>query len=327
MKAEALNKLSRSIHKVGFKFKKHSPEILTGAGIVCVVASTVMACKATTKLSTILDETNEQTDQIHGYVEKNGYSEKYSEKDEKKDLAIVYTKSAMNVAKLYGPSVLVGVLGVTSILAGNNILRKRNVALTAAYTAVDNGFKKYRERVVERFGEAVDRELKNNARKEEIEVVETDENGETNTVKKTAYVVNPSDISEYARFFEEYTVDDKGNRIKNTYWTSNNEYNLMFLKKAESFANDKLRINGYLFLNEVYEMLGIPKTKAGQVVGWVYDEKNPVGDNYVDFGLYKDNLSYSDFVNGYDPAILLDFNVDGNIWKLMDDNGSFRSKR
>lgn len=327
MKAEALNKLSRSIHRIGFKFKKHSPEILTGAGIVCVVASTVMACKATTKLSTILDETKEQANQIHGYVEKNGYSEKYSENDEKKDLAIVYTKSGVNIAKLYGPSVLVGVLGVTSILAGNNILRKRNVALTAAYTAVDNGFKKYRERVVERFGEAVDRELKNNARKEEVEVIETDENGEEKVVKKAAYVVSPSDISEYARFFEEYTVDDKGNKIKNTYWTSNNEYNLMFLKKAESFANDKLRINGYLFLNEVYEMLGIPKTKAGQVVGWVYDENNPVGDNYVDFGLYKDNLSYSDFVNGYDPAILLDFNVDGNIWKLMDDNGSFRSKR
>lgn len=327
MKTEALNKLSRSIHKIGFKFKKHSPEILTGAGIVCVVASTVMACKATTKLSAILDETKEQTDQIHGYVENNGYSEKYTENDEKKDLAIVYTKSCVNVAKLYGPSILVGVLGVTSILAGNNVLRKRNVALTAAYTAVDSSFKKYRERVVERFGEAVDRELKNNARKEEVEVVETDENGETKTVKKTAYVVNPSDISEYARFFEEYTVDDKGNRIKNTYWVSDNEYNLFFLKKAESFANDKLRINGYLFLNEVYEMLGIPKTKAGQVVGWVYDEKNPVGDNYVDFGLYKDNLSYSDFVNGYDPAILLDFNVDGNIWKLMDDNGSFRSKR
>lgn len=327
MKTEALNKLSRSIHKVGFKFKKHSPEILTGAGIVCVVASTVMACKATTKLSAILDETKEQTDQIHGYVENNGYSEKYTENDEKKDLAIVYTKSCVNVAKLYGPSILIGVLGVTSILAGNNVLRKRNVALTAAYTAVDSSFKKYRERVIERFGEAVDRELKNNARKEEREFIEKDENGEERVVKKQRYVVNPSDISEYARFFEEYTVDDKGNRIKNAYWVSDNEYNLFFLKKAESFANDKLRINGYLFLNEVYEMLGIPKTKAGQVVGWVYDEKNPVGDNYVDFGLYKDNLSYSDFVNGYDPAILLDFNVDGNIWKLMDDNGSFRSKR
>jgi hypothetical protein len=327
MKAEALNKLSRSIHKVGFKLKKHSPEILTGAGIVCVVASTVMACKATTKLSQVLEEAKEQADQIHGYVKKNGYSEKYSENDEKKDLAIVYTKSGMNIAKLYGPSVLVGVLGVTSILAGNNILKKRNVALTAAYTAVDNSFKKYRERVAERFGENIDRELKNNVIKKEVEVGEVDENGEVKKVKTTAYMVNPSDISEYARFFEEYTVDDRGNRIKNTYWTSNNEYNLMFLKKAESFANDKLRTHGYLFLNDVYEMLGIPKSKAGQVVGWVYDEKNPVGDNYVDFGLYKDNLSYSDFVNGYDPAILLDFNVDGNIWKLMDDNCDFRSKR
>lgn len=327
MKSETLNKLSRSIHKVGFKFKKHTPEILTGAGVVCVVASTVMACKATTKLSTILDETKEQADQIHGYVEQNGYSEKYTETDEKKDLAIVYTKSGLNIAKLYGPSVVIGALGITSILAGNHILKKRNVALTAAYAAVDSSFKKYRNRVVERFGEAVDRELKNGLRKEEREFVEKDENGEEKVVKKATYVVNPSDISEYARFFEEYTVDDKGNKIKNTYWTSNNEYNLMFLKKAESFANDKLRIEGSLFLNDVYEMLGIPKTKAGQVVGWVYDEKHPVGDNYVDFGLYKDNLSYSDFVNGYDPAILLDFNVDGNIWKLMDDNGSFRSKR
>ena len=327
MKAEALNKLSRSIHKVGFKFKKHSPEILTGAGIVCVVASTVMACKATTKLSTILDETKEQADQIHNYVENNGYSEKYTENDEKKDLAIVYAKSCVNVAKLYGPSVIVGALGVTSILAGNHILKKRNVALTAAYAAVDSSFKKYRNRVVERFGEAVDRELKNGVRKEEREFIEKDENGEEQVVKKQTYVVNPSDISEYARFFEEYTVDDKGNRIKNTYWVSDNEYNLFFLKKAESFANDKLRTNGYLFLNDVYEMLGIPKTKAGQVVGWVYNEKNPVGDNYVDFGLYKDNLSYSDFVNGYDPAILLDFNVDGNIWKLMDDNCNFLSKR
>ena len=244
MKSETLNKLSRSIHKVGFKLKKHSPEILTGAGIVCVVASTVMACKATTKLSTILDETKEQADQIHGYVEQNGYSEKYTETDEKKDLAIVYTKSGLNIAKLYGPSVVIGALGITSILAGNHILKKRNVALTAAYAAVDSSFKKYRNRVVERFGEAVDRELKNGLRKEEREFVEKDENGEEKVVKKATYVVNPSDISEYARFFEEYTVDSKGNKIKNTCWTTNNEYNLMFLKKAESFANDKLRING-----------------------------------------------------------------------------------
>ena len=92
----------------------------------------------------------------------------------------------------------------------------------------------------------------------------------------------------------------------------------MFLKKAESFANDKLRINGYLFLNEVYEMLGIPKTKAGQVVGWVYDEKNASGDNFVDFGIFDiNNPKARDFVNGYERVIILDFNVDGVILDLI----------
>ena len=72
-----------------------------------------------------------------------------------------------------------------------------------------------------------------------------------------------------------------------------------------------------MLFRSVYEMLGLPRTKAGQVVGWIYDKDKPVGDNYVDFGLYADNLSYSDFANGLDPAILLDFNVDGNIWEMM----------
>ena len=129
--------------------------------------------------------------------------------------------------------------------------------------------------------------------------------------------MNPSDISGYARFFEKYTTDEEGNSVLNPHWEPNNEYNLMFIKAQENYANDLLKAKKRLFLNEVYEMLGLPATKAGQVVGWVYDPKNPIGDNYVDFGLYSDNLSYSDFVNGMDPAILLDFNVDGNIWELM----------
>ena len=130
-------------------------------------------------------------------------------------------------------------------------------------------------------------------------------------------MVNPSDVSGYARFFEKYTVDEDGNSILNPHWEPNNEYNIMFIKAQENYANDLLRAKKRLFLNDVYEMLGLPRTKAGQVVGWVYDKDNPVGDNYVDFGLYADNLSYSDFANGLDPAILLDFNVDGNIWEMM----------
>ena len=58
-------------------------------------------------------------------------------------------------------------------------------------------------------------------------------------------------------------------------------------------------------------MLGIPRTKAGQVVGWIFDKDNPIGDNYVDFGLL--NTQNEDFVNGYKRSVLLDFNVDGMI--------------
>lgn len=317
MKGNMTSKLTRSFNKVGYKIKKHSPEILVVAGIAGVVTSTVMACKATTKLSGILEESKEQIDQIHNYVETEGYSEKYTEEDQRKDLAIVYTQSAVKVAKLYAPAVGVGVISIASIVMSHRILTKRNVALAAAYATIDKSFKSYRNRVIERFGDQIDYELRHNIKAREIETIEKDENGNEVTTKKVEYVVNPSDISAYARFFEEYTKDDKGNSVKNDYWNNDNEYNLMFIKKIERYANDRLKIKRFLFLNEVYEMLGLPRTKEGQIVGWVYDENNEEGDNYVDFGLYKDNLSYSDFVNGFENAILLDFNVDGNVWEKM----------
>ena len=242
----------------------------------------------------------------------------YSKEDARKDTTIVYVQTGIKLAKLYAPAVAMGALSLTSILASNNILKKRNVAIAAAYTAVDKSFKDYRARVIERFGQEVDKELRYNLKAEKTtETVVDEETGEKKKVKKTNFVVNPSDISGYARFFEKYTIDEEGNGVLNPHWEPNNEYNLMFIKAQENFANDLLKAKKRLFLNEVYEMLGLPVTKAGQVVGWVYDPENPIGDNYVDFGLYKDNLNYSDFANGMDPAILLDFNVDGNIWELM----------
>ena len=80
-------------------------------------------------------------------------------------------------------------------------------------------------------------------------------------------------------------------------------------------------------MNEVYDMLGIPRTKAGQIVGWIYDEECPNGDNVIDFGIYESNKATRDFVNGYERTILLDFNVDGPIldkfWMLgLDKFGS-----
>lgn len=130
------------------------------------------------------------------------------------------------------------------------------------------------------------------------EVINITEN--TKTKKETK-----GTVSEYARFFDASCMR----------WTKDSEFNLTFLKQQEHYANERLRIKGHLFLNEVYDMLDITRTKAGQVVGWIYDEKNPIGDNRVDFGINDDRNK--DFVNGNENTILLDFNVDGNILDLL----------
>ena len=303
-----MNSVSKTFNKVGFQLKKHSPEILVISGVVGVVASAVMACKATTKVSEILDQTKEDVDKIHDVLADESLSEEYTVEDSRKDLAVVYAQTSIKLVKLYGPSVLLGALSITGILASNNILRKRNVALAAAYATIDKGFKEYRSRVVERFGEEIDRELKYNIKAKKIEEIVVDENGKEKKVKSTINVADPNTYSDYARFF------DDGCRA----WEKDSEHNLFFLKAEQNFANDRLKARGYLFLNEVYERLGIPTTKAGQIVGWVYNPDHPNGDNYVDFGiydLYKEKTR--DFVNGHERVILLDFNVDGNILDLM----------
>lgn len=308
MKLSVPNNVSRKIGKVGLIFKKHSPEIMVIGGVVGVVGSTVLACKATTKLSGILEESKENVDQIKDYVEENGYSEKYSEEDYKKDLAITYTQTAVKVAKIYAPAVILGTLSITSILAGHNITRKRNLALSAAYVAIDKSFKEYRARVVERFGEKLDKELRYNIKQGESEgIVRNDEGGEE-VVKSTTEYADPNTYSEFARFFDDGCLG----------WTKDPEANLTFLKQQQNYASDKLKRKGFLFLNDVYSMLGIQPTKAGQIVGWIYDEKNPIGDNFVDFGIYDINRPKNrDFVNGYERVILLDFNVDGNILDMI----------
>lgn len=306
-----MNNLTRSLNKVGFQLKKHSPEILVVAGVAGVVTSAVMACKATTKLSGIIEKAKNDIDAIHDFVEHPENvpeGETYTEEDSKKDLAIVYAQTGIQLIKLYGPAVALGVLSITGILASNNILRKRNIALAAAYATVDTSFKEYRNRVIDRFGKELDRELKYNIKAKEIEETVVDDKGKEKTVKKTIEVADPNTYSDYARFFDDGCIG----------WDKDAEYNLMFLKQQQNYANEMLKSKGHLFLNEVYDMLGIPRTKAGQVVGWIYDEKNPVGDNFVDFGLYDMHReAVRDFVNGYERTILLDFNVDGNIWELM----------
>lgn len=308
MKTEFINKMSRSVHKVGFKFKKHSPEILVAVGVVGTVASAVMACKATTKVNDIVDETKETIDKIHDSVGKGLHTsdgEEYTQEVANRDLAVVYVQTGWKFVKLYGPSVALGVASIGCMIGSNRILKKRNIALAAAFKAVDTSFKDYRGRLIDKFGKDLDRELRYGIKAKEVEEKVVDENGNETTVTKTVDVVDPNVAhSLYSIVFCE----------GNTGWTRNAELNKVFLVQQQNYANDKLRLNGVLFLNEVYDMLGVPRTAYGQIAGWVYTEDSTAGDNFVDFGIFDvNNDKACDFVNGRERSIILDFNCIGNI--------------
>ena len=312
MKTDIMASVSRSLYKVGFKLKKHSPEILIVTGVIGIVTSTVMACKATTKVNDIVDETKDMVDKIHDAVENKKHTsdgEEYTQEVANKDLTIVYAQTGLKFVKLYGPAVAIGIASIGCIVGSNHILRKRNIALAAALTAMETSFKEYRGRLIDRFGKDLDRELRFGIKAKEVEEKVVDEKGKETTVTKTVEVVDPNTIhSIYSVVFCE----------GNSGWTRNAELNKVFLIQQQNYANDKLKLNGVLTLNEVYDMIGAPRTAYGQIAGWVYTDDSSIGDNFVDFGIFDvNNEKACDFVNGYEKSIILDFNCIGNILEYI----------
>ena len=306
-----VSNMTRILNRTGLKLKKHSPEILLATGVTGIIASSIMACKATLKVQDVLDEAKGHLDTIHEVVENPEKADKYTVEDSKKDTAIVYTQTGVKLIKLYGPSIALGIVSLSCIIGSNRILNKRNVALAAAYATVDKGFKEYRGRVIERFGKELDKELKYNIKAEEVEEVTIDKKGNETVTKKTIQVADLDDPNKYSPYS---IVFDDGNPG----WDKDPELTKFYLIQQQNWANDLLKSRGHLFLNEVYDMLGAPRTKAGAQVGWIYDEGNDNYDNFVDFGIFNINSRKArDFINGYEKVIILDFNVDGVILDLI----------
>ena len=284
--------------RAGLILKKNSPDILIVAGAVGVVASVVMACKATLKVDEIKKEREEKLEEIEECRKEND-EQTYSEEDMKKDTMIVNFRTVTKYIKNYAPAGITLVISLGLILKSHGILKARNAAIGAAYAAIDSAFKKYRERAVERFGEEVDKQLRYGLKDEEITV--KDENGNEHTEKVTTADISEK-YSQYAKVFDESSRQ----------WQKSAEYNLMFLRGAQAHFNDLLYSRGHVFLNEVYDYLDIPRTTAGAVVGWLKDGD----DGKISFGIYDDprNERHNAFINGYERNIILDFNVDGLIY-------------
>lgn len=298
--------ISTTIHKGLFSLKKHSPEILVVSGVIGVVASTIMACKATMNVCSILEQHKQSLENIHQkYQNLHSEEQEKTEKDEQKELVATYVRTGLDFTRLYTPSVVIGVFSIAGILTSNNILRKRNLALAAAYTVVDKRFKDYSRRVAERFGEETERELRCGIHAGTIEESVIDENGEEQKNKKDALIIEDDGPSDFARFFAYGEAKAA---------EPNADYNEFFLKAQQEVANQKLKAYGFLFLNDVYDMLGIERSIPGQVVGWVYDKNSEDrGDNYVDFGITEVARKRDDDPNSFETVFFLDFNVDGMI--------------
>lgn len=299
-----LNKqmLGRSAWRAKFLLSKHSPEILLVGGIAGVIASTVLACKATLKAVEII----EQTKEIKGllkYTLENEPPTVYNFADYKKDLTVASIQGGVNLLRVYAPAIGLGTLSIAAIIGGHKILTSRNVALLGAYKILDKAFEDYRQKVIDTYGTDDDYYFRGLLNKPE----QTEKKkGKSKKDESTELDVPPCEVigeeSIYARFFDSSSLQ----------WQKENSYNLYFLKAQQQYANNLLQAHGHVFLNEVYDALGIPRSPAGAVVGWLLGH----GDDYIDFGLMspKNNI---DAVNGYREWFLLDFNVDGPIWDLI----------
>ena len=293
-----LSSIGSTFNKIGFWGRQHAPEILIIGGVVTGVASTVCACIATTKMTEVIGEAQAELDAIEETKQKK--PEEYTEAEVKKDKMKIYARTAGKTAKLYLPALLLGGASVAGILGGSGILNKRNASLAAGLAASTASAKELRDRIIERYGEDVYNELKHGVKNVEVKEQITDENGKTKTVKKNVPVVDDDKVFEgYQRCFDR----------RNPFWDKDIAYNWMFLRFKQNYFNEKLRADGYVFLNDVLTELGFPKTRAGQEVGWIYDPNNPDVDNYIDFGAFEAVLHECN----NERAILLDFNVDGSV--------------
>ena len=283
--------VSRNVARKLLTAKKNSPHIFFAAGVAGVVTGTVMACRATLKLEETLDEIKQDFVNVKELGKNKEQSEEYTQEEYYKDLGYVYAKGVLQVARLYGPSFVVGVISVAALTGSHVQLTRRNAALASTVAVVSKAFDNYRERVREELGLDKELDIYHNAKEEY--------NPETSEISK---VVDPGEMSPYARFFDECSPN----------WIKNSEMNRIFIQMQQNYANHQLKARGHVFLNEVYDSLGLERSQAGAVVGWIY---NGDGDNYIDFGLFE--ARNARFVNGIERSILLDFNVDGVIYDLI----------
>ena len=297
--------LTRGFGKASLVVSKHAPAVLTAIGVAAFTTSTALAVKES---FTLTGEVYDDLLEISELKETPEPSEKEAQQELAARRAKTYGRFVLKVAKHYRPALIAGAIGTVSVVSAHRLSAKRIAGLTMAVAAADESLRKYKNAIEKAFGaEAVQEALSKSREAILSEAVKVDEDG--NESVDDASVLDQYGMSQYAVVFDENA----------SLWEPNEDFDIMMLNAQEKYLNNKLMCDGYVLLNDAYTTLGLPKTSAGAVVGWVY--KGGEGDGYISFGDFEScNVRHYDAARGREVTdFFLDFNVDGVIWDKIDE--------
>ena len=287
-----------------FYIKKNSPEILVGAGIATLIGSLVYTVIGT--LDTGVDVTNAvcELDEVEN-------DDSLMEEERRKKKHGIYIHAGLNIARNYAPAVTLAMASAGCLIGSNAIMRRRAFSLAAAYSALDATFSDYRTRVIDEYGDEVDKKMRYGLTTKEVEVEQVDE--ETGEVVKTKATVTEGDESATTVWYKrQYELSD-GTVIVNPNWQPNKDLNATFVLAQIAWFNGRLSRGEHVWQDDIYKELGIPVDgyrQEAHVLGWTPDKS---GEKYIKCRLYNKEES-GDFISNDDGDILLAFNPDGMLY-------------
>lgn len=229
-----MGKLNIFLKSAKTVFNKYSPDILTGLGLGGMVATTIMAVKATPKALSLIGQAGRQKGSDENPLDDMEYP------------PLTKLETVKVAWKPYIPAAITGILSISCIIGARSMSIKRNAALATAYTLSETALREYTDKVIETVGEKKEKEIKDLLVKDKV----------SNNPMKNNEVI----------------ITDRGNTLcydmlSGRYFKSDIDR----IKKAVNVLNHQMLRDGYVSLNDFYYEIGLNNTKMGDDLGWNSD--------------------------------------------------------
>ena len=228
------------VHACKVGLTKNAPTILTITGITAMASSTYWAVKATPKALALKEKAE---------VDKNKKAGTFKGDKVNDWVPLTKVEIVQTCWRCYAPAFITGVLGAACLVGANSMNLRKNAALAAAYALSETNFKEYREKTLEEVGEKKEEKIRNAVAEEKI-------------------TKNPVDVSK---------VLETGNGDTLCYDAICGRYFKSSIEKLKSALNElnlELVQDGYVSLNQYYDLIGLPDGMLGDDLGWSLNERH-----------------------------------------------------